>query len=283
MDILDKEKEDAIVTVIKTEKCILCGKDTNVPVNQYIGIRRTYISGAGQLCKECFGELYRNEGIKSFDGDISEQYFYDQIQKYKELVKYKDKYGYEFFRRTIDIIFSLITVIPAIILIVIFSIAIMIESPGNPIFSQIRVGKNGKYLKIHKLRSMIVNAEADGQKWADEEDPRITKVGKFIRKYRIDELPQLIDVLLGKMSLIGPRPEVPILTKKFNIETPGFVTRLMVTPGLSGWAQVNGGYNISSHEKWQRDNQYIENRCLRMYFKIFYLTIVTVLTGEGAR
>ena len=138
-------------------------------------------------------------------------------------------------------------------------------------------------MKIHKLRSMRIDAEANGQKWAEDDDPRITKVGKFIRKHGIDELPQLIDVLFGRMSLIGPRPEVPKLTVEFNAENPGFVTRLMVAPGLSGWAQINGGYNVTPKEKWILDNEYIEQRGFKMYFKIFYLTIKTVLTGEGAK
>ena len=109
------------------------------------------------------------------------------------------------------------------------------------------------------------------------------KNGQKMRKHRIDELPQLIDVLFGRMSLIGPRPEVPKLTVEFNAENPGFVTRLMVAPGLSGWAQINGGYNVTPKEKWILDNEYIEQRGFKMYFKIFYLTIKTVLTGEGAK
>lgn len=183
----------------------------------------------------------------------------------------------------IDILFSLVALIPAIILIIIFSIIIRIDSEGNPIFSQVRVGKNGKLIKIHKLRSMRIDAEANGQKWAEDDDPRITKIGRFIRKHRVDELPQLIDVLFGRMSLIGPRPEVPTLTQRFNLENPGFVTRLMVTPGLSGWAQVNGGYNVTPKEKWIKDNEYIEQRGFKIYFKIFYLTIKTVFTGDGAK
>ena len=183
--------------------------------------------------------------------DNYESYFRDEIEKYKNTVNYKPKYAYEFFRRLVDIIFSLVALIPAVILILIFSIIIRIDSKGYPIFSQVRVGKNGKLMKIHKLRSMRIDAEANGQKWAEDDDPRITKVGK--------------------------------LTVEFNAENPGFVTRLMVAPGLSGWAQINGGYNVTPKEKWILDNEYIEQRGFKMYFKIFYLTIKTVLTGEGAK
>lgn len=212
-----------------------------------------------------------------------EEYFKKEINLHKSEINYKTKKGYECFKRIIDVIFCLVAAIPSILLIGIFSILIVIDSKGNPIFSQVRVGKNGKLMKIHKLRSMRIDAEKDGQKWAETNDPRITRIGKFIRKYRIDELPQLFDVFIGKMSLIGPRPEVPALTVQFNDETPGFVTRLLVTPGLSGLAQVSGGYDISPKEKWIKDNEYIEKRSISLYLYIFFLTIRTIFTGEGAR
>lgn len=265
---------------VKTEGlecCIVCGNETNVLRNTHITNRRHYIEGAGQLCKKCYQELYEKKIT------LDEHFFINELDKYKSTIKYQKKTGYEIVRRLVDIIFSMVTIIPITIVVCIFSIIIMIESSGNPIFTQIRVGKNGRFIKIRKLRSMKLNAEANGQKWAEDDDPRITKVGRFIRKHRIDELPQIFSVLTGEMSLIGPRPEVPILTKQFNDETPGFVTRLMVTPGLSGWAQVNGGYNITATEKWIRDVEYIEQRGFKMYFEIFYLTIKTVLTGKGAR
>lgn len=277
-----QEKTNVNSSNTTTEKCVICGKDTGVPIDQDILMRTSYIEGAGQLCMDCYKDLYVPKQ-RNFESDISEEYFYGQIQNFKHIIDYKDKHVYESFKRFIDIVFCIITAIPVIILIAIFSVLIVIESPGNPIFSQVRVGKNGKFIKIHKLRSMRQDAEANGQKWADKEDPRITKVGKFIRKFRIDELPQLVDVFTGKMSLIGPRPEIPSLTKRFNLENPGFVTRLIVTPGLSGWAQVHGGYELNPKEKWILDNKYIEERGFKMYFKIFYLTIKTVLTGKGAR
>lgn len=279
------EKTDIHSSTVTTEKCVICGKDTGIHVDQDISLRTSYIEGAGQLCIDCYKDLYipNIPKQKDFESDISEEYFYNQIQNFKYIVNYENKYVYEAFKRFIDILFCVIAAIPALVLVAVFSVMIVIESSGNPIFSQIRVGKNGKFIKIHKLRSMRQDAEANGQKWADEDDPRITKVGKFIRKFRIDELPQLIDVFTGKMSLIGPRPEVPNLTKRFNLENPGFVTRLMVTPGLSGWAQVHGGYELTPKDKWKLDNIYIEKRGFMMYIKIFYLTIKTVLTGDGAR
>lgn len=212
-----------------------------------------------------------------------ENYFAKELDYYKDTIKYEPRFFYEFFRRCMDVILCLILAMPAVLLIILFSVIIICDSKGSPIFSQVRVGKDGKLMKIHKLRSMRQDAEKYGQKWAEEDDPRITKVGKIIRKYRIDELPQIFDVLTGKMSLIGPRPEIPALTMQFNKENPGFVTRLLVTPGLSGLAQVYGGYEIKPQEKWIKDNEYIEKRTIGLYFHIFWKTISTVFTGDGAR
>lgn len=208
--------------------------------------------------------------------------FKKEIENNMDKIVFKKKIGYEFFRRLVDIIFSLLALLPVTFLIIILSIIIVSDSKGNPIFTQIRVGKNGKLIKIRKLRSMDMNAEAHGQQWATEDDPRITKIGKILRKYRLDEIPQFYSVLTGNLSLIGPRPETPLLTKKFNEETPGFVTRLLVTPGLSGWAQVNGGYNVTYQEKLRLDNEYIEKRNVKMYLNIFKRTLGVVSTGEGA-
>lgn len=260
------------------ENCIICHRHVDIKKTTPINMREHYIEGAGQLCPICYERLYSSKNIV-----LDDKFFLNEINKYKNTIKFEKKSGYEFFKRSIDFIFALVTIIPVSLLIGLFCIIIRIDSKGNPIFSQVRVGKDGKLIKIHKLRSMKIDAEANGQKWASNNDSRITKVGRFIRKYRIDELPQLFDVLIGDMSLIGPRPEVPKLTKQFNDESPGFVTRLVVTPGLSGWAQINGGYELSPKEKWLKDIEYIENRNIKMYIKIFYLTIKIVLTGEGAR
>ena len=212
-----------------------------------------------------------------------EAYFSEELEKYKDTIEYEPRFFYELFKRILDISLCLILAIPAILVILIFCIIIVLDSKGCPIFSQVRVGKNGKLIKIHKLRSMREDAEKNGQKWAEEDDPRVTRVGKVIRKYRIDELPQIFDVLTGKMSLIGPRPEVPALTVQFNKENPGFVTRLLVTPGLSGLAQVYGGYDATPGEKLEKDNQYVESRSILLYINIVILTIKTIFTGNGAR
>lgn len=261
----------------KDEECIVCHKKLSIDKEMDIAEREYYIEGAGQLCMDCYSKIFDNRRTNY------EDYFKEQLELYKNDIEYQDKKIYEFFKRLIDIIFSLVVMIPVLCLVGILCIVIRIDSKGNPIFSQVRVGKDGRLIKIHKLRSMVADAEKDGQKWAAENDPRVTRVGKFIRKYRLDELPQFYDVLLGRMSLVGPRPEIPSLSHDFNEEYPGFVTRLLVIPGLSGWAQVNGGYNITPEEKWKKDVYYIENRSFKLYMKIFMKTLGVITTGEDAR
>ena len=131
---------------------------------------------------------------------------------------------------------------------------------------------------------MKIDAEKiGGAQWAEKDDPRITKIGKFIRKTRIDEIPQLFNILNGEMSLIGPRPERPELTYKFEEEIPGFINRLKIKPGLTGLAQVNGGYEISPEEKLRWDLIYIKTQSFIVDIKIILKTIKVVITGDGAR
>lgn len=183
----------------------------------------------------------------------------------------------------LDVIFSLVGLIVLMPVILIFSILIILESPGSPFYLQERLGLNGKKFKVIKLRSMRNDAEKNGAKWAEKNDPRVTKIGLFIRKTRIDELPQLINILKGDMSLVGPRPERPIFTEKFEKKIPGFKRRLEVKPGLTGWAQINGGYEITPEEKLKLDIQYINNSNLLLDLKIIVKTVKVVCTGEGAR
>lgn len=188
------------------------------------------------------------------------------------------------FKRFLDIIVSLVLLIPSSILILIFGILVKLETPGKMFYSQERVGIMGKPIYITKLRSMFQDAEKkSGAMWAKKNDARVTKVGSFIRKTRIDELPQLFSVLKGDLSLIGPRPERPIFTEEFSKDIPGFEKRLQITPGLSGWAQVNGGYDALPAEKLVDDLYYIDHVNPWMDFKILWMTIKVVLTGHGAR
>ncbi len=183
----------------------------------------------------------------------------------------------------LDVMFSLVGLIVLMPVILIFSILIILESPGSPFYLQERLGLNGKRFKVIKLRSMRNDAEKNGAKWAEKNDPRVTKIGLFIRKTRIDELPQLFNILKGDMSLVGPRPERPIFTEKFERDIPGFKKRLEVKPGLTGWAQVNGGYEITPKEKLNLDVYYINHASIILDFKIIIKTVRVVITGDGAR
>ena len=190
---------------------------------------------------------------------------------------------YNVYSRILDIGLSLIGLIIGIPLVIIFGILIKLEDKGPIIYKQERVGKHGKLFNVYKLRSMRVDAEKYGAQWAQDNDPRILKVGNFIRKTRIDEIPQLFNILKGDMSIVGPRPERPMFTMQFNEDIDGFINRLLVKPGLTGWAQVNGGYDMTPEEKLKWDIEYIQSRNPFIDIRIVLMTVKVVLTGSGAR
>lgn len=190
---------------------------------------------------------------------------------------------YENIKSSIEFIFCLILLMLAVPICIFACIAIYIELRVNPIYTQKRVGLNGRIFKIYKLRSMYIDAEKDGPKWASENDERITKVGRIIRKTRIDELPQLVNILKRDMSIIGPRPERPELIKEFLKNIPDFNDRLLVKPGITGWAQVNGGYSLTPKEKLEFDKYYIQNRGFKLDSLILLKTIMVIFTRHGAR
>ncbi|MGE7764383.1 sugar transferase [Peribacillus sp. NPDC096540] len=186
-------------------------------------------------------------------------------------------------KRSIDFIVSFFMLLLLSPILILFCILIPIDSTGSPFFCQQRLGLNGRSFKMIKLRSMGLDAEKNGPQWASEKDSRVTRIGAFIRKTRIDEIPQLINVLKGDMSLIGPRPEREYFYKEFDKFLPGFKSRLFVKPGITGWAQVNGGYDLTPKEKLNFDLYYIQHRSLVMEIKILFRTLAIVFTGNGAR
>lgn len=185
--------------------------------------------------------------------------------------------------RLFELFFSVVLLVMTLPITLVVAVAIKLESPGPVLYRQERLGKNWQRFTIYKFRSMRVDAEAHGPQWAQKGDTRITRVGKFIRKTRIDELPQLLNVLSGEMSLIGPRPERECFTRAFMKNNVRFSERLAVKPGLTGWAQVNGGYDVTPEEKFELDMYYIRHRSLALDLKILLKTVKVVLTGEGAR
>jgi len=187
-------------------------------------------------------------------------------------------------KRWVDILLSLSMLILLLPFIVVVAILVKIDSPGKALYKQKRVGFNGKVYTIIKFRSMVSNAESGGAIWAKEDDSRITKFGKFIRKFRIDEIPQLWNVLVGEMSFVGPRPERPELMELLTL--PFYALRHVVKPGITGWAQVNYRYGASKEdalEKLKYDIFYLKNLSFILDLQIILKTINVVLFREGAR
>jgi lipopolysaccharide/colanic/teichoic acid biosynthesis glycosyltransferase len=212
----------------------------------------------------------------------SEVYMELMVDKGYELVDLSNKKTFLLIKRGMDLMLGFLGLIVATPIIVITMILISLESKGSPIYTQVRVGKDGREFRVYKLRSMVNNAEKFGPVWAQEGDSRVTRVGKVIRKYRIDELPQLLNVLMGEMSIVGPRPERPKFTEEFEAQYPGFMKRLQVKPGLTGLAQIKGGYLLKPSEKILLDIEYIENLSLKNEIIIYWKTIGVIIKGEGA-
>lgn len=187
-------------------------------------------------------------------------------------------------KRICDIIFGTLFGIISLPIIAIFAILIKLTSKGPVFFKQQRVGYMGQPITIVKLRSMRNDAEKKtGAVWAKKDDPRVTRVGHFMRKTRIDELPQFWSIIKGDMSLVGPRPERFGLTEQFSEKWPNFPQRLRIISGLTGFAQVKGGYDLNPNEKSKLDNYYIEHYSLKFDFKIALKTFRIIFTGDGAR
>ena len=159
------------------------------------------------------------------------------------------------------------------------AVAIRLESPGHPLYTQTRVGKDGELFEIYKLRTMVKGAEFTGAGLAIQEgDDRITRLGTFMRRYSLDELPNLWNVLRGEMSIVGPRPTLPVQVEQYTERERG---RLAVKPGISGWAQVNGRASLPWPERIELDLWYVEHRSLRLDLLILARTVRMVLGGEG--
>ena len=181
-----------------------------------------------------------------------------------------------FFKRFFDFFISLVALILTSPIILVTALILSIVNKGNPFFFQIRPGKNEKLFKIIKFKTMNDAKDFTGKLLAD--DYRVTKPGILVRKLSIDELPQLINVLKGDMSLIGPRPLLVQYLPLYNLEQK---KRHKVRPGITGWAQINGRNTISWHQKLSYDIEYVENMSLALDFKIFFRTIRKVLIREG--
>jgi exopolysaccharide biosynthesis polyprenyl glycosylphosphotransferase len=192
-----------------------------------------------------------------------------------ENLKEGEKQIYDKFKRILDIIFGAIILVLTLPFWILIAMAIKLEDRGPVFYLQERVGKNKKIFKLIKFRSMVKEAEKEGPKWAEIEDQRVTKVGKFLRRFHLDEIPQMINVIRGDISLVGPRPERPEFVEKLEKEIPYYNLRHIIKPGFTGWAQIKFRYARSvmdSLEKFQYDLYYIKNRSLFLDLKILLKT-----------
>ena len=188
-------------------------------------------------------------------------------------------------KRFMDLVLSVLFFATGLPFYIIFGLLIKLDSKGPVLFKQIRAGLQNSSFLLYKFRSMGFHAEADtGPIWTAQNDPRITKVGRFLRRFRFDEFPQLLNVLKGEMSLVGPRPERPFFVEKLKQEYPFYMRRLKVRPGITGWAQIKHPYDEhleDVREKLRYDFYYIENVGLWLDLKIIIRTVRVMLSGKG--
>ena len=182
-------------------------------------------------------------------------------------------------RRTLDLVIAGAVSALTAPVVALLAVAVRLESPGHPIYTQTRVGKDGGLFEIYKLRTMVHGAEFTGAGLAIQEgDDRITRLGRFLRRYSLDELPNLWNVVRGEMSIIGPRPTLQVQVEQYTERERG---RLAVKPGITGWAQVNGRASLPWPERIELDLWYVEHRTLALDMEILVRTVRMVLTGQG--
>ncbi len=210
--------------------------------------------------------------------ETEQEFFVEQLGEIEK------KPVYDFTKRLFDIIVSAVALIVLILPMVIIGVIIKCSSSGKVLYRQERLGYKGRKIQVIKFRTMYSNAEEAGAKWSDgEDDERIFPFGKILRKFRLDELPQLWCILKGEMSIVGPRPERECFHDAFETYIHGFSERLKVKPGLTGHAQINGGYDLRPEEKIVYDVEYIKNRSLWFDIKIIFGTVRVIFTHDGAK
>jgi sugar transferase (PEP-CTERM system associated) len=240
-----------------------------------------------QLLEVKFRGVEVEEGVQFYERNTSKLYVREL--KPSQLIfaeGFAARPGTRRLKRILDVTVSVIGIVLSAPLMLLTALAIRLESPGPTLYSQVRAGEFGKLFTIYKFRSMRTDAEKAGAQFAQENDPRVTRVGKFIRKTRLDELPQFWNVLRGDMSMVGPRPERPVFIEQLEQQVPFFKQRLYVKPGVTGHAQVRCRYGASTEdmvEKLQYDLYYIKSYNIFFDLSIMLDTVKVVLLRIGAR
>lgn len=263
--------------VYSANDVIILNDMSKLPEEVSINILKLKLSGITVIPLSKFLEKSFDKIPIEFYEDLNRLIFLDGFDRIKSKTERSIK-------RVFDVVFSFLLLILTSPILFLVSIAIKLDSKGPVFFKQRRTGEHNTPFMIYKFRSMYVDAEKFGAKWAEKDDPRITRVGRFIRKTRIDELPQLINILKGEMSFVGPRPERPEFDEMLSKEIPFWMLRYLVKPGLTGWAQINYDYGASiedSREKLKYDLFYIKNFSLYLDLKIIFKTLKVIFFGKG--
>lgn len=286
----DKFAESVVMKMSRrVEKYMICASvSAETPISeiykridQYEGVILCDLSGQlrNDLLKYCFSNHIRTYVVPKISDIILRGG--EEIRLFDTPLLLCRNYGLtieqRFIKRIFDLIFVLIFALPVAIISIVVAIAIKLDDGGPILYCQERLTYGGKPFKVIKFRSMVVKAEEEGIQLAKENDNRITRVGAVLRKYRIDELPQLINIFKGDMSVVGPRPERPELAHEYEENMPEFSFRLHVKAGLTGYAQVTGLYDTTPYDKLRMDLMYIEKYSILFDIRILLMTLKTML------
>ena len=290
---VDPEKTDSILTVPE-DRILGSVKDLNDIIRRF-SIRELLVTIASNFHDDILSLLLpaAGEGIKVkvvpdlFDV-VAGHVHSTQImgQPFMEILPERLSFWQKIVKVFIDYFISICALLIGLPLWLVFAVLIKLDSKGPVFYRQERVGKGGKIFKVFKFRSMVTDAEKrSGPIWAGKNDSRVTRIGRYLRKSRMDEIPQLINVIKGEMSIVGPRPERPVFVEELRIMYPFYQKRLTIKPGLTGWAQVKLEYDTdmeSVANKLRYDFFYIENQSIFLDLEILARTLKVVLTGAGA-
>ncbi len=255
-----------------------------------LGYDAIFVAGVNSRCRNGILKYCKEQNIPGYFlphvGDVIMQEA-EHIQSFDSPVLYVNRKvlapEYFLIKRAFDILFSFIGIVILSPLFVILSLCIMLYDRGPAFYKQVRLTKNGKKFKILKFRSMRVDAEKDGiaRLSSGENDDRITPIGRFVRKCRLDELPQLFNIFIGDMSFVGPRPERPEIAEQYDKTMPDFKMRLQVKAGLTGYAQVYGKYNTDPYNKLELDLLYIKNMSILTDLRLMFATVEILFISDS--